>query len=468
MPEPSSPHSYRAVFVSPISTVDDATLIDAKKKLAKVRLAYDKLPKWVKRLKPIKTANTREFTLKNGSSIEAGVSHRGGTLQYLHISEFGKICARFPERAREIITGALNTLAAGQMVFIESTAEGESGRFFEICEEARSMLVRGAKLTSLDWKFFFYPWFLDESYALKDEEMLDLVIPDGLEKYFTKLQREHSIALNRNQKGWYAKKRAAQDDDMWREYPSTPDEAFRASVQGAIYGEHIRQIEEAGQVGHFPALPGIPVHTVWDIGRADATAIWFFQVLVGRVRIVGYYEEFGLQLYRHMPAIRQKYMEKGWVREGATDFWPHDGRVAEWTSTDNTRVESGVKEGLNIQIVPNVGLQDGINAGRSVLQHCDFDEAGCDAGLKRLRNYRWEWNEAKAEFNRGTPRPHDPANHGSDAFRYLALSWREILPSFEPQPDPVEALKELPTIDEAMDEALGEVDDDFYEYEEEY
>ena len=55
-----------------------------------------------------------ELLFSNNSSIRVGVSMRSGTLQYLHISEYGQVCARFPEKAREIRTGALNTVQAGQ------------------------------------------------------------------------------------------------------------------------------------------------------------------------------------------------------------------------------------------------------------------------------------------------------------------------------------------------------------------
>ena len=66
------------------------------------------------------------------------MSLRSGTLQYLHVSEYGKICAKFPDKAREVRTGALNTVDKNGIVFIESTAEGQDGHFFELCQAART------------------------------------------------------------------------------------------------------------------------------------------------------------------------------------------------------------------------------------------------------------------------------------------------------------------------------------------
>src|SRR5829696_9052324 len=91
----------------------------------------------------------------NNSSIRVGTSLRSGTLQYLHVSEYGKLCAKYPEKAREVRTGALNTIQSGQVVFIESTAEGQEGHFFELSEAARAKERRGVPLTPLDFKFLF-------------------------------------------------------------------------------------------------------------------------------------------------------------------------------------------------------------------------------------------------------------------------------------------------------------------------
>ena len=98
----------------------------------KIKYPYDSLPQAIKTACPIMRDNTTTLELGNNSSLRVGTSLRGGTLQYLHISEFGKICAKYPEKAREIVTGALNTIEAGQMAWIESTAEGQEGRFHEL------------------------------------------------------------------------------------------------------------------------------------------------------------------------------------------------------------------------------------------------------------------------------------------------------------------------------------------------
>ena len=112
---------------------------DAEVMFRRVKFAYDNLPDELKALRKVSTDNARELQLSNGSTLRVGTSMRSSTLQLLHISEFGKICAKFPDKAREIITGSLNALAPGQYVFIESTAEGREGYFYQMCKEAQAI-----------------------------------------------------------------------------------------------------------------------------------------------------------------------------------------------------------------------------------------------------------------------------------------------------------------------------------------
>ena len=60
----------------------------------------------------------------------AGVIAAYHTLQYLHISEYGKICAKFPQKAREVRSGApISTRArsATRIVDPPLTATGVGG-----------------------------------------------------------------------------------------------------------------------------------------------------------------------------------------------------------------------------------------------------------------------------------------------------------------------------------------------------
>ena len=113
---------------------------DAAKKIFrdKYKFAYENLPPSLRNAMPLKRDSADELMFAhNGSSIKVSTSMRSGTLQYLHVSEFGKICAEFPKRADEVITGSIPTVSSNGIVIIESTAEGRVGHFFNMVEVAK-------------------------------------------------------------------------------------------------------------------------------------------------------------------------------------------------------------------------------------------------------------------------------------------------------------------------------------------
>jgi hypothetical protein len=228
------------------------------------------------------------------------------------------------------------------------------------------------------------------------------------------------------------KKADVQLGDMKRKYPSTPEEAFEASVEGAYYGELLAQAELQQGVGEYPADPDLPVHTAWDIGRSDYTAIWFFQRQLKKLRLVGYFQNSGEGMPYYADELHKLYAAKGWNRKGAIDYVPHDARVTEWGS-DRSRIEQMFAKRLHPVIPTELSLADGINAVRAILPVCHFDEAGCAEGPKILKAYRKEWDEEHGCW-KDKPRQ-DWASHGADAFRYLACAYREYIP---PPPPKVE------------------------------
>ena len=215
---------------------------------------------------------------------------RSGTLQYLHVSEYGQLCARFPDKAREVRTGALNTVQAGQIVFIESTAEGSEGHFYDLCEEAQAKQRMGTPLTTLDFKFQFLSLVSLPGYAIDPKGVAIENVYPALLRQAPRHARHRADAC---QKAWYVKKAGTQLSDMKREYPSTPEEAFEASLEGAYSADQFAAAELQGRVGEFPAEPGVPVDTAWDFGIGDYTAIWFFQRLPDRIRLVHYLQDCG-------------------------------------------------------------------------------------------------------------------------------------------------------------------------------
>jgi hypothetical protein len=383
----------------------------------KIRFPYDNLPEGLKTALPAQNDNSCELLLANNSSIRVGLSLRSSTLQYLHISEYGKICAKFPAKAREVRSGALNTIDKNGIVFVESTAEGQDGHFFEICQGARSKRNEGCALTAMDFKFHFSPWHEDEANTLAGGPV---DVPASYLDYFARLERI-GITLTAEQKAWYVKKAEQQQGDMKREFPSTPDEAFEAAIEGAYYSDQLARMEMDNRLTRLPIDSGIPVMTTWDLGLNDATSIWFVQVVGREIRLIDYYENSGFGLEHYVQELKKRREQYGFVF--GEHYFPHDVNNGE-ISNGKSRFDTLVSLGIQPVAVPRVhNINDGINAVRRMLAGSLIDPARCERGLKCLRNYRKEWDEDRATFR---DRPfHNWASHGADALRNFAQGFVE-------------------------------------------
>lgn len=189
--------------------------------------------------------------------------------------------------------------------------------------------------------------------------------------------------------------------------------AFDVPALGAIYRAEYSAANEAGRIGRVPHDPALPVHTFWDLGIGDATSIWFAQLIGAEIRLIDYYEASG----EGLPHYAQILNARGYTY--GEHYAPHDIEVRELGS-GRSRIETAQSLGIQFRVAPRLGLEDGINAARTIFGRCWFDAEKCKAGLECLQNYRRDYNDRLGEF-KATP-IHDWASHGADAFRYLALS----------------------------------------------
>jgi phage terminase large subunit len=228
--------------------------------------------------------------------------------------------------------------------------------------------------------------------------------------------------------------------------------SFASVIPGAYYTAELIACERDGRVGQVDIANDMAVHTAWDLGVDDATAIWCFQIQPGRLHLVDYYEnnQHGADHYC------QWLNERGYH---GVDFVPHDARVRDW-GTGRTRLDVLRSLGRKPRLVPNHTPIDGINAARITLASAHFDAARCQRGIECLRSYCAEWDEHLRTF-RKTPK-HDWASHGADAFRYLAMSWREPMAEEAAPPTPKEIIRDMckpRTFDDMWSEYVNELRD---------
>lgn len=384
----------------------------------KIKFAYDNLDPEIRKAIPATQDSAKSLTFSNGSRIRVGTSLRSGTFQYLHVSEFGKTCAQFPSKAKEIVTGAFNAVEAGQFIAVESTAEGQGGYFHDMVMAAKAHAEMQRPLTPLDFKLHFFPWFDDPRYALSDEDTAHVILTDQHERYFDELYDRHGIELSRNQEAWYVKKQETQKDEMKREYPATIEEAFEASIEGAYLSEQMAKVRRENRICRVP-IENVPVDTFWDLGVNDDMVIWFRQKIGPEHRFIDYYSNSGEGLEHYARVLKERADEHQWVY--GTHWMPHDAnhRRLGWKakSVRELALENGIRP---VNVVPRIEtLKSGVEASRRYLAKCWFDESRCSEGIKCLDNYRKDWDEDRGVF-KDQPR-HDWASHGYKGLETAAV-----------------------------------------------
>jgi len=264
--------------------------------------------------------------------------------------------------------------------------------------------------------------------ALSDREgaAIFLGTPAGHNHFFDLLEQARSEMENGSDQ-WYWKVVKASESGLVKDVEldaaraqMTPEQyeqeyecSFTAAIIGAYYGKLMAEADDEGRITRVPYDPAYPVHTAWDLGVNDSTAIWFAQVFRGgAVNVIDYYENGGVGLDHYADVINRKDYTYG------DHLAPHDIEVRELGS-GKSRLETAATLGLRFKVVPKMKVADGINAARMLLPKCYFDRDKCVTGIEMLRQYRQEWDERRKMF-RDHPR-HDFTSHAADAFRYLAV-----------------------------------------------
>jgi len=211
-----------------------------------------------------------------------------------------------------------------------------------------------------------------------------------------------------------AAKAQISEDQYLQEYECS----FEAAILGAYYGTDLRQAELDGRITNVPYDPHLPVHTAWDLGYRDDTAIWWYQVIRNEIHLIDLFAISGANIEEIAKIIKEKPYKYG------KHNLPHDARAKTLAAQGKSVIEQLAEHlGINnLAIVPDLGVQDGIQAVRQCLPMCWFDKTKCAEGIEALRQYQREYDEDKKAF-RSSPR-HDWTSHPSDAFRMMAVAWR--------------------------------------------
>lgn len=372
------------------------TLDDVKKIFRrKIKHPYEKLPASVKQQVRPTNDTQNELIFSNDSDISVDTGFRGGTYNYLLISEFGKIASVYPEKAVEIKVGSFNTVHADNYIFVESTGHGKGGEFYELCKASKDTATAGKSLTKLDFKYHFYPWWMNDKYQLPTSDAVNVVFTRKNIDYLDRVERRIGRRLSLEQRAWYVTQLKYNGEEILREFPSIDSEPFEAVLKGAILGEEMALARAEGRIGKFKHDRGLAVDTWWDIGRRDKTAIWFLQTIGNEMRFIWYHEESfkGLPYFLTLCNTLRTDLHFNYRYH----LGPHDMAVTEYGS-DRTRFESAKALGYTFQIGRQFDQVDQISATRAMLGNCYFDEENCSEGITHLEMARREWSEHTQSF----------------------------------------------------------------------
>ena len=228
----------------------------------------------------------------------------------------------------------------------------------------------------------------------------------------------NTLKLAKSDPDWFAQVLAAEDTGVFtksqlekelRDYRSDYGEeegsalfeqeyncSFESALIGSFYGPYLTRMAKDGRICRIPVDRTLLVHTAWDLGVSDSTAIWFIQRAGQEYRLIDYHEASGVGLDDYARVLEEKRQKNKWIY--GNHYFPHDIAVRELGNKGKSREDTMRELGFQPTIVAQSNVMDGINAVRKMLDQSWIDETACERGLNALRNYRREWDDRLKMF----------------------------------------------------------------------
>ena len=190
--------------------------------------------------------------------------------------------------------------------------------------------------------------------------------------------------------------------------------SFESAIKGAYYAKQLAQARKDGRIKSVPYDTAIPVHTVWDLGIGKNLAIGFYQKPGREVHLIDYWQG---NEKEGIPEAIKALQFKPYVY--GKHFAPHDIKATE-QGTGKTKLETAKTLGIKFEVVQNIGLDNGINAGRLMFDRLWVDDEKCEYWLDAISQYHQEWDDTRGMF---TEKPyHDWSSHCADVHRYASVA----------------------------------------------
>lgn len=214
----------------------------------------------------------------------------------------------------------------------------------------------------------------------------------------------------------------ANDNDTWLH---VWEGNTKQVLEGAIYANEIKKVLLDERRGKVPYNINKPVHTFWDLGHSDKTAIWFVQHAGVEFNIINYYENRLQKMPFYIKILQDMKYNYG------TMYLPHDGD--DETLSNITPKKQLTDIGFRVKIINRPSRKMlGINAARTVFDLCNFDEELTADGWQCLCNYAYKVDEETKQFSK-EPDHDTPWSHGADGWQTFALSLKSEVDMRKPK-----------------------------------
>lgn len=118
------------------------------------------------------------------------------------------------------------------------------------------------------------------------------------------------ISINYSDNPWPSKELDDERDHLQRTDVLAYENVWlgkpRAAAEGAIYSNEMQSLANSRRVCNLPYDSLLKVHTIWDLGYNDSTAIIFVQRNLSEIRIIDYHEDHQKTLAQYVEVLKSK------------------------------------------------------------------------------------------------------------------------------------------------------------------
>ena len=148
-------------------------------------------------------------------------------------------------------------------------------------------------------------------------------------------------------------------------------------------------------------------------------AIWLAQSIGFEFRFIDFIQGSQQSLQYYLRELQSRPYVYG------TDCLPWDGGTPSLQTGRSIR-DQMIAPGRRVKVMPQLKVDQGIQAARTIFSKCYFDAEKCSDGIQALRHYRYEVDKAKSDpsgkhISLSKVPLHDWAAHAADAFRAAAV-----------------------------------------------